>query len=106
MILRVDDTDNAVDENTYTLKPNLLQDKAVHLFIASNEWELLDIKLTDDIPQDTLKYVITKCKDVKVRKCSTINKHTMHLLCELYPDKAGIIRKNFMLGRDVWEVLK
>lgn len=102
MILRVDDTESTVDNDTYTLKPVLLQDKAVHLFIASNEWDLLDIKLTEDIPEDILKYVVTRCKAVKVRVDAS-TKHCMHLLCELYPDSAGKIRKNYMLGKNLLE---
>lgn len=96
----------STDSNTYTAYPIWLTDKPVHLFLASQIWESLTVELTDDIPTDVLKYLAPKCKDIHVTLTDEqVTQHGVKLLCELYPDKAGAIRKAAMLGRDLTSVV-
>lgn len=83
-----------------------LTDNGVHLFIASNRWDTLTVELSDEIPSDVLKYVVTKCNNVSVKFTQDdITQKSMDLLCELFPDKAGSLRKAKMLGKNIKSML-
>lgn len=82
-----------------------LQSKAVHLFIASNIWDTLFVEVSDDIPSDTMKYIRLRCKNIKVVLPENITAQSVNVLCELYPDKSGSIRKAYTLGRSIPDVL-
>lgn len=94
-------------DNTFWIPPLLLNDKPMHLYLACNQWDTLQVVMCEDIPADVLKYTKDKCKEIQVVDdgCG-ITKHKVDILCELYPEKAGTIRKNFMLGRNVYDLLK
>lgn len=94
-----------LDGDSYVISTNYLQHKAVHLYIASQQWDGLYCELDDSIPLDCLKHVKTKVKQVTVKLPEVVTKTTMLLLTELYPDKAGSIRKQFMSGKDLREVI-
>lgn len=78
---------------------------STHLFIASHTWDKLNIELDDTIADDVLKYVRNVCKEINVILPDVVTDHTVSLLCELYPDKAGRIRKYRMMKRDLMEAI-
>lgn len=106
MILLISDKpDN--DPAVMRINYSLLCDKPVHLFIASNIWEKLVVEISDDIPADVLKYVILRCKNREaILPARKLSSHEVGLLCEMYPEKSGLIRKAAMLGRDLASVIK
>lgn len=91
--------------NRFHVPIEWLGDKSVHLFIASSMWDTLYVDVTDDIPCDVLKYVVTRCRDIKVVLPEDLTEHSVELLCELYPDKSGSIRKAYTFKRSVADVL-
>ena len=107
MILHIKrDYDKSFEDNNYKLSADMLNIKSTHLFIASNVWDKITVELDDCIQQDNLKCIPMACKDVKVVLPDTISAHTIQQLTELFPDKAGIIRKTFMQSGDLKGVLK
>lgn len=101
MILQISDV-KSEEVDVMTIGYELLSDQPVHLFIASNIWEKLTVKLSEDIPLGVLKYIILRCKEKEViLPTRRLSSKEISLLCEMYPDKAGLLRKMDMLGRDV-----
>lgn len=91
--------------DTYTLGTDMLRMKSTHLFIAARAWESIELDLSDNIPTGYLGNLNLVSSDIKVRLPETITDKTVVLLAELYPDKAGKLRKQFMFGKPVSEVL-
>lgn len=107
MILMItkDIAEHEIDGDVYRVSIEYLAHKGTHLYIASQQWDELICELTEDIPLETLKYVRRKVNKLNVTFDDSHSKHIMLLLTELYPEKSGAIRKQFMLGRDLHEVL-
>lgn len=83
-----------------------LRDKSTHLYIASNLWDEVQVVISDEIPADVLKYIALKSSKKSVQlPAGKLSNHCINLLCEFFPDKAGLIRKQAMLGRDLNELL-
>lgn len=87
------------------LSPKALKENGTHLFIKSHEWDELVIDLTEDIPKGCLRYVSTCAKNMKINVPGEIDAHIVQLLSEVYPDLSGKIRKTFLFGGDVRELL-
>jgi hypothetical protein len=105
VILRIDDDVKNTPGVMY-IPYGWLDNKAVHLFIASNKWEKVVVVLSDSIPENLLKYIILSgtTKEVIINDEHPSPK-CIRLLCEIYPEKSGMIRKADMLGRDMRYVL-
>ncbi len=93
-------------EDTYSLATYMLNMKSTHLFIAANSWDSISIDLLDSIPEGTLRFFHMVTENIKVSLPSDITEKTLRLLTELYPDKAGALRRVFMQGGSVKEVLR
>lgn len=93
------------DGDTMTISTEYLKHKATHLYIASQTWDKLYCEVDDSIPLGCLKHIRNKAGSVEVKLPQKQTKTTMLLLTELYPEKAGLLRKQFMTGRDLEEVL-
>lgn len=91
--------------DSLTLTKDYLNHKPIHLFLASYNWDKLVIELSDDMPKDCLKYLRVKVSSIEVKVPEIQTKDTMLLLTELYPEKAGKLRKQFMLGKSLLEVV-
>lgn len=92
-------------EDQFNLATNMLTMKSTHFFIASNVWDSIYLELDDLIPEGYLANLHLVSNDIKVKLPAKITDKTLRLLTELYPDKSGTIRKNYMMGRDMSEVL-
>lgn len=104
MILKITaNTVNGIenDEFSYQLEPAMLAMNGTHAFIKSRKWEAIEIELSDKIPLGSLKYVATQADKVIVKEFDTHSKHCMMLCTELFPDKAGSIRKAFLSKGEV-----
>ena len=87
----------ANDSDDYELKPEMLKLNGTHVFIASRMWDSIVIELTEDIPLGSLKYLPSKAKSISVVMPTELTSHIVQLCTELYPEKAGTIRKNFLM---------
>lgn len=93
------------DKDCCQLGASMLQMKAVHLFIASNKWDAIEIEVCEDIPEGSLRFLRIVCSDIKVKVDCDINDKTLRILTDIFPDKAGLLRKQYFTGKSVKEVL-
>lgn len=93
-------------EDTCNLGTSMLNMKATHLFIASNAWESIYVELEDTIPEGYLCCFGMVTQNISVNLPETVTEKTLHLLTELYPEKAGALRRTYMQKRDFKEVLE
>lgn len=96
---------NATIDGVYTLATSYMQMKSTHLFIASNKWEEIYIELDDSMQTGYLQYLHLVCPRILVSLPEVITEQTILLLAEIFPDKRGLLRKNFLLHKDIKEVL-
>lgn len=101
----VSNTSKRSERDAYFLPTHTLKVNATHLFIASYVWESIYIELDDNIPEGSLRKLNTVCNFIKVKIPSEFDSTVMGLLVELYPKKAGAIRRAFMQQRSIKEVL-
>lgn len=87
------------------IHPNLLNNRAAHLVIASVKWQEAWVDVVDEISEGCLTHLNEKCNVIHARVPDHPSRHQMVLLCELYPDLAGSIRKAFMKGESVNAIL-
>lgn len=92
-------------EDTYNLATSFLKVKSTHFFIASHKWDRIYIELTEDIPDNYLSCFSMVSDNIKVKLPDVRTDKTMRELCELYPDKAGKIRKAYLQGTEYQEVI-
>lgn len=92
-------------EDTCNLATSMLTMKSTHLFIASNLWESITIELDDCIPEGYLTCFKLVCSDIRVKTPEKVTDTTLRQLVELYPDKAGALRRVFLQGKNVREVI-
>lgn len=90
----------------YEMKPSALQQNGAHAFIKSHQWDEIEIDLTEDIPKDSLHYIHMCTNRIKVNLPDIVTSHIMLLLCEIYPELTGKIRKTFLIKGDMNEVLR
>lgn len=106
MILNIKKTyDPTYTEDQYNLSCAMLNIKSTHLFIASNPWDTINVDVDDEINEGCLRCLPMACSTIRVALPVEITQHTMQLLTELFPDKAGTIRKTFMQSGDLKGVL-
>lgn len=92
--------------DTYYLSTDMLEMKAVHMFIAYHKWETIDIELSDEIPGGYLRFFNKVCSDIRVLRTSVCSAENLtKQLSELFPELGGKIRKAYFTGKDVWEVI-
>lgn len=108
MILKILPVDkrSEINGDEFIISTKYLQHKGFHVYIASNHWEKLYCELDDEIPIGCLKHIRRVCDSVEVKLPFEPSKKIMMLLTELYPDKAGLIRKQYIAGKDLDEVLR
>ena len=97
--------DPSFHEDYCSLKTSMLRQPSTHLFIAGNSWEAISIELDDCIPEACLCNLSLICDNVTIALPDVITDKTIRLLCELYPKKAGAIRRTYMCHGDLKEVL-
>ncbi len=97
------------DENTlenFYITHKMLEMPSVHLFLAANKWDQVEVDIDNVIPRCALQFLKVQDNALKVTSIPTdITPHTVSLLTELYPERAGEIRSAYMLGKDMKEVI-
>lgn len=93
------------EKDTVNLATHMLQMKSTHLFIASGSWDIVYLELDDTIPESCLFGIHTTTDCIRVKLPDVITDITVNRLAELFPDKAGMLRRLYMQGKDIREVL-
>lgn len=99
------DYDKSFDEDSYKLSTEMLNIKSTHLFIASNVWDKIVIELDNVIQEGNLRCLSMAATTIKVVLPDTVTATTVQQLTELFPEKAGIIRKTYMQSGNLKGVL-
>lgn len=88
-----------------SIRPEYMGLNLTHLMIASQVWKGAYVEISDAIPEGSLRFLPSKCETIKVRFEGKPSMHMMHLLIDLYPKLNGTIRKLYMKGDDMHELL-
>lgn len=99
------DYDQSFVKDTVMLATHMLTIKATHLFIASNSWDSIRIELDENVPAEMIKSLKPICNDIKVKLPEKSDEHILAILVELCPDKAGLLRRTYMKGGNLREVI-
>lgn len=106
MILRITKAyDKSFTEDTVNLGIHMLQLQTTHLFIASNKWDEVYIELDDSVPENSLLHINLVTDNIKVKLPENVTAPILKQLTELFPDKAGALRRCFMTGQSMKGVL-
>lgn len=93
------------NEDLCQLGASMLQMKAVHLFVASHKWDVIEIEICDEIPEGSLRFLRIVCNNIKVKVPDDVTDKTLRILTDIFPDKSGLLRKQYFAGKSVKEVL-
>lgn len=105
MTLRIlDEFVQGIDKDSMVIKSSLLSEKGTHLFIASNKWDEIRVKLNTDMQPLWLHYFPTVCKNIKVEEVSNYSQYLSQLV-ELYPELSGKLRRAILQGDNVTDIL-
>lgn len=104
MILKISN-DNTITEGVVSIPYSWLNNKSVHLYLACNKWDKLEVDMSEEIPEGVLKYIIMKSSDKEVKLMGEVTPKVCSLICEMFPEKAGAVRKAVMLKRNLSTVL-
>lgn len=83
----------------------MLEMTATHLFLASNRWDTAVIEVSDMIPKRSLRHINAVVQKITVKLPEVVNQAVVGHLSDLYPELGGKIRKAFLSGQDLREVL-
>ncbi|MCM1215088.1 MAG: hypothetical protein NC548_11275 [Lachnospiraceae bacterium] len=93
------------DLDTMILSARMLLEVSVHLYISSHKWDSITIEICDDIPDDVLQYIRMQTDNKYVRLPEKLNERQLKMLVSLYPELAGKIRRAYMSGVSLREVV-
>lgn len=98
-------TSSSLKDDTVVLSTSMMQFTSTHMFIAANHWESTTIELDESIPENTLLHISLVSDAIFVKLPEKVTDKILHLLIELYPEKAGRLRHAFMTGQSMIGVL-
>lgn len=96
----------AFSDGKCRLSVDMINNSATHLFIASNKWDKILIHIDDSIKFDMIRYLPKVSSNIKVTLPEKVTIDTVGVLASLYPDLSASLRRTFMSGKDIREVLK
>lgn len=82
-----------------------LNDPRLHMFVASCQWDELVLGLTTESNFDRLLPMLSKFAKLTIHILSEPNQEVVNFLCNVYPEKQGVLRKAFMLKKPLTDVL-
>jgi hypothetical protein len=104
LVLR--DNYEAEDLNEYVLPLDSLRDKAYHPYIAGHEWEGVTLQVSDNTPRGILKQMLPIANiTVLIDNWSTLTVHQVQILCEVFPDSAGILKTTYVKDKNAMREL-
>ena len=87
-----EDSVSELDNDIYTLTPEQFSQPQYHPFIASNQWDGIDIDITESIPTGLLKQVLPNTIITPHVDFDNFTTKCMLLVCEIYTDDSPKIR--------------
>lgn len=87
------------------IAPEHLNKNFAHAVIASQQWDTLYIDIDECIQENRLRFIPSHCSRIVVGCTEPLSRHQMVLITELYPALGGKIRKEFLRGGNVKDVL-
>lgn len=89
------------DMETMVISYDMLRTPVTHMFISSNDWEAVYVEVTDDCPDEAFRYIILASTNIFVRVAEHVSEKCMRILTELFPEKAGAIRRAHLTNSDM-----
>lgn len=86
----------------------MFNDIECHPFIATHNWELVEVVIDKGIMAGYLRQVISCTQNIRViiPKSTSIDFYAISRLIELYPDMAATLRAAYVQKKDVTGILK
>lgn len=94
-----------LDPDNYCIKASMMIEKGVHLFIASNKWDLIKVELCPALIADTLAFLPKVCSNIQINRVPNYMPYVNHLIA-LYPNKSGSLRRCQLAATDAYEPIK
>ena len=93
-------------KNNFMISYDDLLDKSILATVLSHSYNIVVIKLESGLP---IKYIGKALMDIadniQVLAGDSVDENVYSILTDLFPDKAGIIRKSRMTGKNVFTAL-
>lgn len=87
------------------IEPQYMGLNVTHLTLASQHWDTLFVDADECIPEGSLRFLPKKCGRIRVSCPSHPSMRQLHLLIELYPELDGRLRKAYMKGENIGDIL-
>ena len=85
--------------------PTELKDKRVLGYISSHFYSSLTIEFRDGKIDKNIVHLIKFADSLAINDDKNQSKEQLEVLSEIYPEKAGKLRRAFMLNKSIFEVL-
>lgn len=100
MILKVTNSQEEFGINTYKLSLFDFSQKEYHPFIATQEWDRVEIDLNEDTPKGIIRQLTQNIRVVPIFDKENITVKVMQLLCELLPDYSANLRSLYLKNKE------
>ena len=105
MVLRITNKPDNADLDAYTVSLSDFKSGEIHPFLATTKWEKIYVELCEDTPAGILRQVFFSAPIIPIYDRDNITNRVMLLLCEIYRNKAGELRKLYVQDRTAFIAL-
>lgn len=93
------------DLETCCISADMLRSPATHLFISSNDWDSITVEICKELPDNALEYIQFLSPNKEVKLLDPLDDRLLKMLLALFPEKGGSIRRAYMSGKGMDEVI-
>lgn len=91
--------------DVFVVTPDMINAASTHLFIAANTWDKAIVEIGDSLRLDMLKYIQLGSTPIEVILHDDLSADDIQRLAHLFPDKAGAIRRAYLMHKPMSEVV-
>lgn len=92
MKLKVTDNSGVACKDVYYMSLSDFGSRACHPFIATTDWSVIEVDLTEETPVGIIRQVMQNKVVIPIFDEGNITMRVVQLLCEIVPDSAGTLR--------------
>lgn len=92
-------------DGTYNISTSMLKYKSTHMFIASYNWDEIDIDIVPEVVPEDVRFFHTVSDNIKAYLRANPTDSDINKLCALYPDQAGALRLTYMQKGNLQKVV-
>lgn len=101
MVLKITDSSKTYGLNICVMTLEEFSRKESHLYIATENWERIEVDICEKTPAGYLNQMSVKCPIVPV--VLEINPKVLMRLCEMYPNDRAYLRSHYNKGLEAFE---